>query len=545
MGRTARATGAHGSGSSASTAPVCQRDVPVFSAKPSSRSPLRTLDQEARESVWSRSFNKRLYRQARRPSISVLATPSVSSARTLRQWLAQVSALGINGWLSAASGIGTSTHMAVDPVLVASSSGETEGGQQQSLMFELMDTDMITETWSWLHNFALNDGKQQDTTDWSNHDLNQFDSAPLRQLPDNILGGIPTSSPPQGLPSPISLPSTTHVRSQSHTALGALQRQPMEKPRERSNTLGSMRVDETPSLRSAVAPVIAQLSQLSTRLSALYDSSSHLANSVQQSSATSLSDGRQAFLVHTAAFEQVAAWLAKAHDQVDSYMTPNPGGLGRSNSHISLDSLPHQSSEPPALDASGHNSQGILHEVFSASHSFLETLRFLHINGIGDQPDTPTIPTMNTTSIAPDSLSNHDNKGYFGRLPSEHSSPNMLPPHCQMIIRHLVMACDILLLQIYVAVLVALQYDAQPSVQMSGTVLGDVRLVLVVHLCSHLIERQQRAVDQYFASVSSTTPLSPLFPEIQPVDRQASSALKKQVHARLAQLRQALQSSTI
>jgi hypothetical protein len=150
---------------------------------------------------------------------------------------------------------------------------------------------------------------------------------------------------------------------------------------------------------------------------------------------------------------------------------------------------------------------------------------------------------MNTTSIAPDALSNHDNKGYFGMLPSEHPGSGIAQPHCQMIIRHLVMACDILLLQIYVAVLVALQYDAQSSVQMSGTVLGDVRLVLVVHLCSHLIERQQRAVDQYFASVSSTTPLSPLFPEIQPVDRQASGDLKKQVHARLSQLRQALQST--
>jgi hypothetical protein len=447
-----------------------------------------------------------------------------------------------NGRLPAASGVGNNTHMAVDSIHVAPSSGEAEGGQQQSLMFELMDTDMITETWSWLHNFALNDGKQQDPTDWNNHDINQFDPTTLRHLPDGILGGASSSSPLHGLPSPISLPSTTHVRAHSQSTLGPLPRQPMEKGRDRSNTLGSLRVDETPSLRSSVAPVIAQLSQLSTRLSTLYESSSHLANSVQQSSANSLPDGRQAFLIHTAAFESVAAWLAKAHDQVDSAMSPNTG-LGRSTSQISLDSLGHQSADQPTSHVSGPNSQGILHEVFSASHSFLETLRFLQVNGVGDQPDTPTIPAMNTTSIAPDVLSNHDNNGYFGMLPSEHSSSGIAQPHCQMIIRHLVMACDILLLQIYVAVLVALQYDAQPSIQMSGTVLGDVRLVLVVHLCSHLIERQQRAVDQYFASVSSTTPLGSLFPEIQPLERQASGDLKKQVHARLAQLRQALQST--
>lgn len=372
-------------------------------------------------------------------------------------------------------------------------------------MFELMDQDMITETWSWLHAFAIEEVKPVIETDWTAHDLGYFDPRHLNHMGDGSSAVMRRTSSPNGLPSPVSLPSSAYANHGGHHQHGLTSSTPSSKTRERSDTLSSMHLDDMPSFRSvAVAPVIAELSQLSTRLSALYDASSALAHSAPSSNPTS-SSIRQALLVQSAAFQSVAGWLAHGQDGSSSGMT-TPSGHTRNNS---LDALNFQTSDlniPETIPG-----QGILHEVFSASHSFLETLRYLQIN--------------------------------HGHLPLDSSAE--IKPHCQIIVRHLVVACDILLLQIYVSVLVALQYDAQPSAQMSGTVLGDVRLVLVVQLCSHLIERQYQAVDSYLGSSSlMTPPMAETFPmELPHIDRQASSELKKQVQARLAYLRQALQSN--
>ena len=127
------------------------------------------------------------------------------------------------------------------------------------------------------------------------------------------------------------------------------------------------------------------------------------------------------------------------------------------------------------------------------------------------------------------------------------------------IIRHRVMACEALLLEIYMAILNALQHDAFHGDSMNTTALGDIRLVLVVQLCSYLIERQQQAVDLCLAPQNPLSPLSesgifpsrldhsgpqkpvPPGPVMDEADREALSGITYQVQQRLAHLRQTLQ----
>jgi hypothetical protein len=129
------------------------------------------------------------------------------------------------------------------------------------------------------------------------------------------------------------------------------------------------------------------------------------------------------------------------------------------------------------------------------------------------------------------------------------------------IIRHLVIACEALLLDIYVAILITLQHDAHPGDPTNTTALGDVRLVLVVQLCAYLIERQHQAVDVWLApqspkgppsingqsspkpDISSSNQSGPSGPVLDTADREILSDLKNQVQLRLAHLRQTLRCS--
>ena len=292
--------------------------------------------------------------------------------------------------------------------------------------------------------------------------------------------------------------------------------------------------------------VIAQLSQLSTHLSSLRYSSYTLAKAAESSSCL-LPNGLQSPLIDAAAFDSVGAWLTFGHNSASM------------NAHPSVHATAEGEGPCPnlALETKATVGHGILHDVFSASHRLLETLCDLQAKNAVESFSSSTANSASTSSVAPSGQSS-----VSLRLTKGHWSGSQ--QHCnntRQIIRHLVMACGALLLEIYVAVLIALQHDAYHGVSMNTTALGDVRLVLAVQLCSYLIDRQQQAVDLCLAPQTLLSPLSPLsvngqFPQrfdlsgsqqqvlpgpvLDTTDREVLSDLRNQVQQKLAHLRQTL-----
>ena len=232
--------------------------------------------------------------------------------------------------------------------------------------------------------------------------------------------------------------------------------------------------------------VIGQLSRLSVHLSTLRSSSHTLAQAVASSFGRGPSDG-QFSLIDSTAFESVASWLSLE----ESSANINPRGSIDYLAGIQI-SLP--SSGPQMSTQTAPN---ILRDVFSASHRLMEILRHVQADDIT---------------------------------------------------RHLITACEALLLETYAAVLTTLQHEAYSSDSMSKTALGNVRLVLVVQLCAYLIERQHQAVGHCLAPTSSQ---KHIFPTSLPsgtvplgaTDRESMSDLKSQVQQKLARLRQMLRCS--
>ncbi|KAL9030706.1 MAG: hypothetical protein Q9196_001204 [Gyalolechia fulgens] len=290
---------------------------------------------------------------------------------------------------------------------------------------------------------------------------------------------------------------------------------------------------------------ITQLSQLSSRLSSLRYESYTLAKAALSPS-WRLSNDRQMPLIDAAAFESVGAWLAHGQDSANM------------NAHPSVHTVaegpdPHPSLAPGPKPGGGH---GILHDVFSASHRLLEILRHLQVKSIVEPCSSSTTTSASTP---PADLVGHDG-GYLGltndsRSTTPSSGSQRQSGSTMQIIRHLVMACEALLLEIYMAVLIALQHDAYHGAAMNTMALGDVRLVLVVQLCSYLIESQHQAVDLCLTPQSPLRPLSvsgmrplqldhfgaeQLVPPVYTTEREVLGDLRHQVQQRLAHLRQTL-----
>jgi hypothetical protein len=235
---------------------------------------------------------------------------------------------------------------------------------------------------------------------------------------------------------------------------------------------------------------IAQLSQLSTRLYLLYRSSCTLAETAGSSSQSKgRNQPRQSPLIDDAAFKPVAAWLVRVS----------------SNMSLLFRTDPQNGLETTTGDT--------LHDAFCASHHLLGILRCLQVGvstGTSTSLTSP-IPASTSTStegphldywasITPQSASNENFLGYEQRRQSSsYAGPSS--QYSDTVIHHLVIACHTLLLKIYVAVLVALQHDA--DLRSSSLLTGnadagsDIRLVLVVQLCFYLIQRQYQAVDLY------------------------------------------------
>lgn len=372
-------------------------------------------------------------------------------------------------------------------------------------MSDFMDMDTGSEARSWLDKYAMSDG--QLCVDWS------------RQTPGVSQYGSSSSS---GFPpSPASLSPLfggTHPVIEAH-----------QEP-SKSTTNDPM------GIMQAGAPVISQLLQLGMRLSVLYDSCSRLANSTQPFS-DPLSGSKRARLVQNIGFDSVAVWLAQGHSSMDTNMQAPPHV--QSESWSSLHTHDHASSEQETqVPMQG---QSILQEVFSASHDFLEIFRHLNADRTQEQRE-PTSAAPKAHRLDTHSAGTWGHNGVSIPDVSMQSGSSEGQIHDRKVVRYLGMACDMMLLRIHLAVLIALRYDARLHSQSTGSVLGDARVILVVQLCSLLIERQCQAVDMFNIEESPTpTPLSSTYPE-QPLltDRQPAIDLRTQVQAMLAGLRQSL-----
>ncbi|KAK0510014.1 hypothetical protein JMJ35_007408 [Cladonia borealis] len=432
-----------------------------------------------------------------------------------------------------------STKMNVDAIQVTNPSTN-----EQSVLAGLMDTsmDMSTGTWPWEDTSSWDDAQIE--IDWSSHDLSYVDA--VLAAPNAFGNGLdpPSSTHPPYPPSP------RHPHAYPHGQLGggSFEKHDGSNKSNTGKSIGGgsdgtrdMSLDKSMNWPSLV---IAQLSQLSTRLSSVRHSSYTLANAAESSSSCCPS-GRQIPLIDAAAFETVAAWLALGHDPAN--MNVHQPAHASAQSHV-----PYPSPAPETRSRDGH---GILHDVFSASHRLLEILRHFQVKNIAEP--SSTAPSAFKSSVATSGQSSvhlRPTKGPWSSAPSS-GSQQQHSHNTMQIIRHLVMACEALLLEIYMAVLTALQHDAFHGASMNTTALGDIRLVLVVQLCSYLIERQQQAVDLCLAPQSPLSvsgifpprldhsgpqkPVSP-GPFMDEADREALSDLKNQVQQRLAHLRQTL-----
>lgn len=379
---------------------------------------------------------------------------------------------------------------------------------QPSMLSMLMDTSMdMSSVWPWTDTCSWDE--MQLETDWSSNDSGQPGGGPLTSLDifrdDGAAHeGSDPSSPGRALYPPSPPLTAAHGSGQlkatdagkdGSIAVGGMGKGNLGVVRGGGDgsrlNMGLEKQDNFASL------VTAHLSQLSMRLSSLRYLSHTLAQAAESSSGRQ-PDHRRIPLFQSTAFESVAAWLAD--DQCSAIMNAYP------STHLAPEATePYPS---PGSPPKPQSCQGLLRDVFSSSHRLMEILRHLQSSNLAE----PTVTGMPSTPT---------------RGGSYQHSPGTLA-----IIRHLVMACDGLLLEIYAAVLAVLQHDAYPGSLINNmTALGDVRLVLVVQLCSYLIERQQQAVDQCFA---------PHAAQLNVGGKEALCDAREQLQQRLIKLRQTL-----
>jgi hypothetical protein len=275
---------------------------------------------------------------------------------------------------------------------------------------------------------------------------------------------------------------------------------------------------------------IACLSRLSHRLYSLYSAVLEMVNSsgaLDEADTTTLHQGPFA---DDSAFQTLTGWIVHASsDTVDSSVR---AGNQENNTNIA-----------------GQDGCTLLQDVFSASRDLLNTLHSLvdessklspyPVPQDGPLPTTAAgLMTQQSSSTTP----NTENSSLKGLPSSGHWSNS--------IVRHMVMACHMLLLNTYLAVTMALQYalDKQKSSQNASNAqalpLGEVRTVMIVQLCGYLIQRQAQAVQTYLTPPDSTQPRDEsTLPKTNPLsssDQTATKQLEEDVEQRLARLRQSL-----
>ncbi|KAL9007839.1 MAG: hypothetical protein Q9173_006975 [Seirophora scorigena] len=403
----------------------------------------------------------------------------------------------------------------------------------------IMDTFSSSSTWPWLNTLSWNDmqmdGSEQDSTHWAStpHPIVDPPTDPSASFADpfpDLLSWVSTTT------------SDTDGRVPSRPS-------PPIRPQEHGPGLGNDLFDNSSNSGSSTSSSIvdrngpdtgiARLSQLSTRLYPLHRSSLTLAEN--GGSSNQPSDRKQALqrsLINDAAFKSVAGWLVHV------------------SANTSLAVRADRRNQTLETTTTGDT----LHETFSASHQLLEILRCLQADVTSSS--TPALSSSTSTSsnaggpqldfwtgnVTPQlSAHNEEPEQQQRKEPSPPSSSPYARSSSNNIIRHLVHACHTLLLDIYVALLTALQEDAERwSSSCQGlvddtTALADIPLVLTVQLCSYLIERQHQAVDLFLSSQQHEGPGSRQpSPPASSTNRDVMSDLILEVQQRLGQLRRTL-----
>jgi len=423
----------------------------------------------------------------------------------------------------------------------------------------LMDTPVDSTTIGGVSSAASSSWPWPDTLSWDEMQLDPDWSSSvsltsLDMFRDELMGGdvSDSPSPDRGPLSPLPPPSGSNPL----LGLGCAQPDPIDignnnSSGDRKNIFGKTldrRISEltrthsgetTPPTSPAgnekhsnlASMAIAHLSQLSGRLSSMRYLSQNLARAAESSTTRQPQSRHRAPLFQSAAFESVAVWLA--HDQRSGIMSgyPSMHMASEMSSPYSSHSLnmnhAHGGSKPAGC-------QSLLRDVFSSSHRLLEILR--------------SIQTGNISSMNGGNQHQQQPQQQQQQQPQQQQQQLEIDRATLSVIRHLVMACHALLLDIYAAALVVLQHDAYPTSLLNnsnGNTLGDVRLVLVVQLCSYLVERQQQAVDACFPSLllnhSDSDIASSLHVHVPPgqdaAEREAMAGAREQVQQRLAKLR--------
>jgi hypothetical protein len=271
---------------------------------------------------------------------------------------------------------------------------------------------------------------------------------------------------------------------------------------------------------------IAHLSRLSTHLSQLLGPSrSFLAETMSHPSRPSTRNQDPTVRAQhaiKAVFKSTHAWLVQESTNTDAVLSFNPG---------------------PA------NSSDLLHYVFSASHQLLEIMRHVRAS---TGPNTPRFFTPASSSPTTGSNLNSD---FVGELPT---TPG---PHSFSVVRHLILACMTTLLNIYIAMLIALQRSAEelssplrrrpghhflvePGDDMDAASRVHLQLVAAVQLCSYFIRR----LKQTWGTIMSSSDGGPLHTP-RPLEHDAWQSasegaitdLKAEVEQRLRRLQESLE----
>lgn len=263
--------------------------------------------------------------------------------------------------------------------------------------------------------------------------------------------------------------------------------------------------------------VIAQLSQLSIRLSRLHQSSS--------CPPKDYNPDRPKPVIDDITIQLVATWLV--HGSANRNWLP---------STQKQDPLPPQI---PETKAAGN----VLYHLFSASKQLLDILRHMQ----GNPRDTnSTSFSKSTTPMAPPADSVKSSPHFTPNTGSESSSHSRPPNHhLHNVIHYLLIACYTTLLNIYVSVLKALEHDANLIDHTGAAALGDIGLVSIVQLCSYLTARQHQAIGMYLSAQSPPAVLAwqehvasdqgfQLYPDAE------MRGLKMEVQQRLARLQKTL-----
>ena len=212
--------------------------------------------------------------------------------------------------------------------------------------------------------------------------------------------------------------------------------------------------------------VIAELSRLSVHLSPLRRSSYSLAGALESSHLPNLA--REKPIIDDATFESVAGWLAQGHFSAHN----------TSNMSSSFAAERHGPPFSPLPAPEAKTASAMLHHTFSASRHLLEILRYLQANVGVSGTSTISKPRLSSTP----STSTSSSEDLYSGLPNSRASsqsrvPGGCPTNtCNNIIRHLVIACHMILLNIYAAVLAVLERDTDPRTHRNNiAVLGDIR----------------------------------------------------------------------